>query len=171
MPRFSYSNVNFGTPPVGVYVAQVVRAKKGTSKKSGNEMIALNLSTLPDGYSLKYYLVFNGANDGLVCQFCQNCEGELTFPADPKDDYSLTAADILFRIAFVDVVHEKNGDDEPWAKIRLGGVVSRVEALARNPGLANIKLPANVPPPKALAILPKEEKPSKPGLPDDDVPF
>jgi hypothetical protein len=179
MPKFRYFEINFGVAPVGVYVAQITNAKKTMSKSSGNEMIVLTVRTIPDGYSLKYYLVFNGSkpNDGLITQFCKCCEGELLFPEDPNIESSLTAADTMFRIVFVDVIHETaEGDDEPQARIKFGGILSRAKALARAPELANIRLPANMPPPKDLAIMPKEEKHSRPAtgnspLPDDDIRF
>jgi hypothetical protein len=173
MPRFSYSNLNLGLPPVGVYVAQVVAAKKTISKSSGNEMIVLSLRTIPDGYRLKYFLVFNGKNDELICQFGRHCEGELSFPTDFKGDFSLTAGDTLNRIVYADVVHEApEGDDQPRAKIKFGGILSRAQALARDEALGSIKLPANVPPPKQLATLPAEENGSTSRLLDDDsIPF
>ena len=149
MPKFSYSNINFDVAPVGVYVAQVTNAGKAFAKTTGNEMIVLTVRTMPDGYTLKYYLVFNGKNDGLITQFCKYCEGELLFPDDPNIEFSLTAADTMFRIVFVDVVHETDeGEDEPRARIKYGGILSRAKALARAPELADVRRPANVPPPR-----------------------
>ena len=166
--KFSYSDVNYDQAPAGVYLAQVIKASSTKAKASGNPMITLSLRTIPNGYSLPYYLT----GDGLVTQFCKRCEGELAFPADPNDEYSLTPADALFRLVFIEVVHESNGADEPRAKIKLGGLLSRAEALARNPSLAKVKSPANTPAPKPLAIIPAGGKGSAPGLPDDDdVPF
>jgi hypothetical protein len=179
MPRFSYNDMNFDLPPVGVYLAQVTKAEKQTSQK-GNTMIALSLRTIPDGYSLRHFLVFNGTKngDGLLTQFCKNCEGELTPPSNPDEELSLTAADCLHRICFVDVMHEGEKEDVK-AKIKFAGILARAKALARAPELASIPLPANVPPPRDLASLPKEEsvRPSKPSIgalsspPDDDIPF
>jgi hypothetical protein len=160
--RFRYSDTNFDVPPPGVYLTQIVKAEKGVSKMSGSDMVTVNLRTLPDGYALKYFLV----GDGLITQFCRHCEGELAFPADPKDEFSLTPSDVLHRIAFAEVVHEETGG-QPRAKVKFGGILSRAAALARNAGLANIKLPANVPPPKSLPIMPAEEKGPAASLPDD----
>jgi hypothetical protein len=182
MPKFRYSNLNFDIPPAGIYVAQVAKARDAISKARGNNMIVLTVRTLPDGYILNYYLVFNGKNDGIITQFCRHCEGALLFPEDPRVDFSLTAADTLFRVVFVEVEHETDvGEDEPRAKIKFGGIISRAKALSRAPELANVKLPSNVPPPQDLAILPKEETPPKPPKPpptgqlpdanDDDIPF
>ena len=174
MPKFSYSNMNFDVAPVGVYVAQVINAKKAISRTNNNEMIVLTVRTIPDGYTLKYYLVFNGKNDGLITQFCKFCEGELLFPEDPNVEFSLTAADTMFRLVFVDVVHETDeGGDDPRARIKFGGILSRAKALARAPELANVRRPANVPPPKNLAMMPTNEKPSTGSVPilDDDIPF
>ena len=58
MPKFNYTDLSFDLPPVGVYLAQVTKAEKQIAKSSGNDMIALNLRTLPDSYSLRYFLVF-----------------------------------------------------------------------------------------------------------------
>jgi hypothetical protein len=144
------------------------------------------LRTIPDGYFLNYYLVFNGKSDGLITQLCRHCEGELGFPEDPATPFSLTAADALHRLVFVDVEHDTSYAGEPQAKIKLGGILSRTAALARNPGLANIKPPANVPAPQILAEMPEEAtkparpsatprspKPSTGALPaiDDEIPF
>jgi hypothetical protein len=178
MPKFTYSDINFDAAPVGVYVAQVTNAIKTVSKNSGNDMIVLNLRTIPDGYLLKYYLVFKGTkqSNGIITKFCRNCEGELTAPKESGVEFSLTPADALYRIVFIDVAHENDeGEDEPRAKIKFGGILSRAKALARAPELANVKLPANVPPPRALAIMPAEEKPAQaagdsPTI-DDDIPF
>ena len=173
MPNFSHSNINFDIPPAGIYVAQVANAKKSVSK-NGNEMITLSVSTLPDGFRLKYFLVFGGNGDGLITQFGKNCEGELGFPADSKDEFILTAADTLFRIVFAEIVHETpEGKDQPQAKIKFGGILPRAKALARAPELVNVELPSNVPGPRALAILPARENRSGPQLPlpDDDIPF
>ena len=115
----------------------------------------------------------------LVTQFCKNCEGELTPPSNPEEELSLTPADCLHRICFIDVEHEGDGENAQ-AKIKFAGILSRAKALSRAPELANIPLPANVPPPQQLAAMPTEEpkkqKPSKPiseALPaiDDDIPF
>jgi hypothetical protein len=132
--RFRYSDTNFDVPPAGVYLTQIVKAEKAVSKKSGIDMVTLNLRTLPDGYGVKYFLV----GDGLITQFCKRCEGELAFPADPKDEFSLTPSDALHRVVFVEVAHEENGG-QPRAKIKLGGILSRADALARNPNLASVK--------------------------------
>jgi hypothetical protein len=177
MPQFTYSDINFDVPPVGVYVAQVTNAIKKVSK-SGNDMIVLNLRTIPDSYQVKLYLVFNGTkqSNGIITKFCKNCEGELTAPKESGVEFSLAPADALHRIVFIDVGHENDeGEDEPRAKIKFGGILSRAKALARAPQLADVRLPGNVSPPKALAIMPAEEKPAKPagGSPalDDDMPF
>ena len=92
MPRFSYNDMNFDLPPAGVYLAQVTKAEKQVAKSSGSDMIALSLRTIPDGYSLRYFLVFNGkkTGDGILTQFCNNCEGELTPPSNPDEELSLT---------------------------------------------------------------------------------
>ena len=177
--RFSYSDSCFEPAPVGVYLAQVTKAIQTTSKSSGHPMLTLTLRTTPDGYFLRYYLVFNGKkeSDGLITQFCKNCEGELRSPEDGEIELSLTPADALHRVVFVDVEHETvQGWDEPQAKIKLGGILSRAKALARNPELAKVKLPTNVPPAQDLAILPKGGEPLKPSTgalppPDDDIPF
>ena len=181
MPKFTYSDLNFDLPPVGVYLAQVTKAEKKIAKSSGNDMIQLTLRSLPDGYTLRHFLVFNGkrAGDGLVTQFCKHCEGELTPPSNPEEVLSLTTDVCLRRICFIDVVHEGEGENVQ-AKIKFAGILSRAKALSRAPELANIPLPANVPPPQQLAAMPTEEpraqKPSKPlrgTLPasDDDIPF
>ena len=67
-------------------VAQVTNAIKTVSKNSGNDMIVLNLRTIPDGYLLRYYLVFKGKKEsnGLITKFCKNCEGELTAPKERR---------------------------------------------------------------------------------------
>ena len=179
MPKFSYSDMNFDLPPVGVYLAQVTKAEKKIAKSSGNDMIQLSLRTIPDGYTLRHFLVFTGkrAGDGLVTQFCKHCEGELTPPSNPEEALSFTAADCIHRMCFIDVVHEGEGENVQ-AKIKFAGILSRAKALARCPELADIPLPGNVPAPQQLAAMPPEEpkaqKPSKPrALPasDDDIPF
>jgi hypothetical protein len=186
MPTFHYRPDSYETAPIGVYLAQVIKAEQTRAKSSGNEMLRLTLRTIQDGFLLNYYLVFNGKTDGLITQFCRHCEGELGFPEDPSIPFSLTAADVLHRLVFVDVEHDTSYADEPQAKIKLGGILSRTAALARNPGLANIKPPANVPAPQILAEMPEEAtkttrtsatprsvKPSTGALPaiDDDIPF
>ena len=160
MPRFKFTEINHDPAPVGVHLAQVVKAVAAVSKSSGNDMIKLTLRTLNGGHWLSYYLVFSGKEgaDGIITQFCRYCEGELRFPEDPQEDFSLTAADCLHRVVFVDVVHEGEGESLQ-AKIKLAGVLPRAKALALQPDLANIKLPANVPAAQDLAILPKEEPP------------
>jgi hypothetical protein len=181
MPRFSYNDMNFDLPPAGIHLAQVMKAEKKIAKSSGNDMIQLSLRTIPDGYSIRHFLVFNGkkTGDGIVTQFCKNCEGQLNPPGDPEEELSLTAADCLHRICFIDVVHEGEGENVQ-AKIKFAGILSREKALARCPELADIPLPGNVPPPQQLVAMPPEEpkaqKPSKPisgALPasDDDIPF
>jgi hypothetical protein len=179
MPRFKYSEFNRDPAPEGVHLAQVVKATQRVSKTSGNEMIALSLRTIPDSYWLNYYLVFSGKDgaDGLISQFCRHCEGPLRFPEDPQDDLSVTATDCLHRLIFVDVEHEGEGENLQ-AKVKLAGILSRAKALAMKPELADVKLPANVPPPQDLAVLPKEEKPVRRSgsagalpPPDDDIPF
>jgi hypothetical protein len=180
MPTFKYTPDSYETAPPGVYLAQVVKAEQTQAKSSGNEMLKLTLRTIPDGFFLNYYLVFNGKSDGLITQFCRHCEGKLNFPEDPSTPFSLTAADALHRLVFVDVVHEGEGENLQ-AKVKLGGILVRAKALSLNPDLASIKLPANVPAPKPLAGMP-EKKPAKPtrlpagALPsmlgdDDDIPF
>ena len=186
MPKFHYSNNNQEPAPKGVYLAQVVKAEQTRAKSSGNEMLRLTLRTIPDGFLLNYYLVFTEKFDGLITQFCRHCEGELVFPEDPSVPFSLTAADVLHRVVFIDVDHGTSYAGEPQAKIKLGGILCRTTALARNPGLANIKLPTNVAAPQFLAVMPEEEakpvkpsevaKPARPStgaLPgfDDDIPF
>jgi hypothetical protein len=170
MPRFKYSDVNLNTPPVGVYLAQVVNAKK-TRSKAENDQIVLTLRTIPDGYTLWYHLVFNGTrqSDGIVTQFCKHCEGPLEFPEDPREDFSLTPVDCMFRVVYVDVIHEsRDGSDSPAAKIKYAGILSRATALGRVPELANVRLPANVPAAQKLANFSKDN-----GLPndEDDIPF
>ena len=147
--------MNFDLPPVGVYLAQVTRAEKKIAKSSGNDMIQLSLRSIPDGYTLRHFLVFTRkrAGDGLVTQFCKHCEGELTPPSNPEEELSLTAADCLYRICFIDVVHEGEGENVQ-AKIKFAGILSREKALARCPELAKIPLPANVPPPQQLVAIP-----------------
>jgi hypothetical protein len=169
--------MNFDLPPAGVYLAQVTKAEKQVSQKSGNDMIALSLRTIPDGYSLRYFLVFIGkrTGDGILTQFCKHCEGELTPSSNPDEELSLTAADCLHRICFIDVVHEGEGEDVK-AKIKFAGILARAKALSRAPELASIPLPTNVPPPQQLAAMPTEPNPPKPSLPaaDDDsdgIPF
>lgn len=187
MPSFKYTPDSYETAPIGVYLAQVVKAERTFAKSSGNEMLKLTLRTIPDGYFLNYYLVFNGKSDGLITQFCHHCEGELSFPEDPSTPFSLTAADALRRLVFVDVEHDTDYSDEPQAKVKRGGILSRAKALALNPSLANIQPPANVPPPQVLAEMPEEAanpprpsetpnsaSPSAGALPvidDDSIPF
>ena len=187
MPSFKYTPDSYETAPIGVYLAQVVKAELTLAKRSGNEMLKLTLRTLPDGYLLNYYLVFNGTSDGLITQFCHHCEGELSPPEDPSTPFSLTAADVLHRLVFVDVEHDASYAGEPQAKVKLGGILSRAKALALNPGLASIKPPANVPAPQVLAEMPEaHEKPARPSAPPrspspatgalplidgDDIPF
>ena len=187
MPAFRYKPDSYETAPIGVHLAQVVKAEQTRAKRSGNEMLRLTLRTLPDGYFLNYYLVFNGKSDGLITQFCHHCEGELSPPEDPSVPFSLTAADALRRLVFVDVEHDTSYAGEPQAKVKLGGILPRAKALALNPGLASIKLPANVPGPQVLAEMPeaapaKTERPSEAprsaspstgALPaiNDDLPF
>lgn len=183
MPQFKYIPDSYETAPIGVYLAQVVKAEHTRAKSSGNEMLRLTLRTIPDGYLLNYYLVFNSKADGLITQFCHHCEGELGFPEDPSTPFSLTAADVLRRLVFVDVEHDTSYAGEPQAKVKLGGILFRTAALTRNPGLAGIKLPANVPAPQVLAEMPAEKparpegtrptRPSTRALPviNDDLPF
>ena len=183
MPRFRFTEINHDPAPVGVHLAQVVKAVSKVSKSSGNPMIALSLRTIPGGYWLNYYLVFSGKQgaDGIITQFCRYCEGELRFPENPDVDFSLTAADCLHRVVFVDVEHEGEGDNLQ-AKVRLAGVLPQAKALALRPDLAGVKLPANTPPAQDLAILPPVDpeapRPSRPSTggalpfpPDDDIPF
>ena len=80
MPAFKYTPDSYETAPIGVHLAQVVKAEQTRAKSSGNEMLKLTLRTIPDGYFLNYFLVFNGKSDGLITQFCRHCEGELGFP-------------------------------------------------------------------------------------------
>ena len=181
MPRFAYTDMSFDLPPAGVYLAQVVKAEQKTAKSSGNDMIQLTLRTLPHSFILRYFLVFNGkkTGDGIVTQFCQNCEGALTPPSDPEAELSLTAADCLYRICFIDVEHE-GSEENVNAKVKFAGIVSRAKALSRAPELVDILLPANTPPPQQLAAMPprkpktQKSKPTSGGaLPasDDDIPF
>ena len=64
MPKFKYTDLNCDLPAVGIYLAQITKAEKRISKNSGSDMIALSLRTIPDGYSLRYFLVFNGKKSG-----------------------------------------------------------------------------------------------------------
>ena len=123
----------------------------------------------------------------LIRQPCSHCEGELSFPDDPSAPFSLTAADVLRRLVFVDVEHNTSYAAEPQAKVKLGGILSRTAALARNSRLANIQRPTNVPPPQVLAEMPvagekpawssetpRSARPSTGALPaieGDDIPF
>ncbi|MGB7837033.1 MAG: hypothetical protein WBL40_02860 [Terrimicrobiaceae bacterium] len=165
MPAFKYTPDSYETAPIGVHLAQVVKAEQTRAKSSGNEMLRLTLHTIPDGYFLNYFLVFNGKSDGLITQFCRHCEGELSPPEDPSVPFSLITADVLRRLVFVDVEHDTSYSGEPQAKVRLGGILSRAKALALNPNLASIKLPTNVPAPQTLAEMPaapaKAERPSE----------
>ncbi len=186
MPAFKYTPDSYETAPIGIYLAQVVKAEHTFAKKSGNEMLSLTLRTIPDGYFLNYYLVFGGKSDGIITQFCHHCEGELSPPEDPSAPFSLTVADVLHRLVFIDVVHDTGYSGEPQAKVKLGGILSRAKALALSPNLSSIKPPANVPAPHVLAEMPaaaaKTAQPSEPPRPakpstgalplmDDDIPF
>jgi hypothetical protein len=153
MPKFSYRG-NFDECPPGIYAVQVVRAKQSISKAGGNPMITLTFRILSEGYELRYRLVFSENTERLVCQFCKHGEDELRIPQDPTKEFSLTPADCLYRVAFVEVVHEKaDGQDEPDAANKFGGIMSRAKALAKNPELANVKFPRNIPPAKDLPII------------------
>ena len=108
-----------------------MKAEQTRAKSSGNVMLRLTLRTIPDGYFLNYYLVFNGKSDGLITQFCHHCEGELGPPEDPSIPFSLTAADVLRRLVFVDVEHDTSYSGEPQAKVKLGGILPRAGAGAQ----------------------------------------
>jgi hypothetical protein len=154
MPRFTpYTR----EPEPGVYMAQVIRASNAVSK-SGNPMIALTLSTIPCGAYLWHYLVFNGSRPAgrAILQFCRCCEGELLLPEE-LGSVSLTADDVMHRIVYVDVVREVRSGWEPRLVIKYGGVLPRAQALARNPGLANIPPPPIRPPARKLAAMPTRD--------------
>lgn len=183
MPRFKRTEATYEDIAAGVYLTQIIKAKQQIAKTSGNDMLTLTLRDLIAGWLLTYYLSFSGKGDGLITAFCHRCEGELILPGEPGADFSLTAADCLHRLVFIEVELEEDPNDKEHLRPRIKiPVLSRTLALARVPELAQIKLPANVPPSKQLAAFsvfqqatsPRPAPPAGPNDLDaepDDLPF
>jgi hypothetical protein len=149
MPRFHRNESSLELPPKGIYLTRTTKAQEKRSS-GGNQMIALTLNSIPDGFRFFYHLVFTEACEGMVTHFCHACEGELILPDDFEQEFSLTPADCLYRLVFVAIDHEEdqNGDERATVK----AILKRAKALAKAPHLAELT-PPNVPPAKALPIV------------------
>jgi hypothetical protein len=149
MGRFRRNESNLELPPKGVYLVRVTKAQEKRSS-SGNQMIALTLNSIPDGFRFFYHLVFCPECEGMITHFCHSVEGELLLPDDFEQEFSLTAADCLHRLVFITIDHEEdqNGDERATVK----AVLKRIKALAKAPHLAELS-PPNIPLPKTLPII------------------
>jgi hypothetical protein len=150
VPKFKRNESNLELVPEGIYLAQVNKASNKTSS-NGNSMIQLILKTIPDRYTLFYHLVFVPECDGMITHFCHSAESELILPDDFEQEFSLTAADCLNRLLFVNVVHEEDNRGDERATVK--EILKRVKALAKAPHLADLPFPANVPSAKKVAII------------------
>ncbi len=120
----------------GVYTAQVVHAAPATSH-AGAEMVKLRLAVLPlmryEPSQLTQYLVFSPEGDWTVGQFFASIGVNLP----DGTCVSVQPSYCLRRILYPEIIARPDPE--------VARLLTREEALDKNPGLAAVRLPANEP--------------------------
>jgi hypothetical protein len=149
MAKFKFNPAPIELLPEDWYVAQVIEASDGFTRKS-DPMIGLTLRIIPGRHQIVTFLVFSEAGFWTVRRFCIGAGLELP---EHEAEISLPREDCLWRIVYVEIAHgDFNGETREYVK----RILPRELALKRKPELAQIELPANVPPSKPVTVIRQE---------------
>jgi hypothetical protein len=157
MARFKYDPKTYSVLESGIHIAQVIAGKNGITKGNDNDpeqypMMMLTVSTVPVKRRLFYHLIFGGRGFFTVRDFCASAELELPEEEEGPEELSLPIEDCLNRIVYALVRQEE--DNGGILRARVKRLLSRDQALNRNPDLEVIPLPPDVPAPKRVAMVP-----------------
>lgn len=133
MAKFITASLPPPTPNLGVHVARIVKAREKVSD-AGNAMLVM-VARFADLSELGFVVTFVPKAARLVGFFCRSCDLEL--PKGDGIEVEIRPGDVLGRI-FYPVVELDGEGLEAVAKITR--FLSRAEALAANPKLAEIQL-------------------------------
>jgi hypothetical protein len=133
MARFVTASLPPPPPKPGVHVARIIRAREKVSE-NGNPVLRMT-ARFPDHTELDFAITFVERASKLVGFFCRSCGLEL--PKGEGVEVEIRPTDVEGRIFYPAVELDGEGlESVP----RITKFLSRAEALAINPALAEIRI-------------------------------
>jgi hypothetical protein len=124
--------------PEGVYPARIIAAEPATSQ-AGNPMFVLRLAILPNQSAVKTWLVFSAKTSWLLARFADACQ--LVLPVPPLVP-ALEPEHCVGRYCYVRLVQDTY---KGTTRSKVDRFLAKDEAIAENPTLRQVRLPAQLP--------------------------
>jgi hypothetical protein len=158
----------------GIYALRVVRAESKVSQ-SGNDMFKLVLEDVEGRGTINHFIVLIPKMAYQLLDFCE--AANLQLPEDDEAELVLERFHFLNRYVYGQVIEEEDID-----RVSIKRIMTREEALKKEPRLASVTVPENSPciiREVRPGSLPPPIRPAKPAPPQDsnrdsepdDIPF